>query len=329
MSDLRGANPHPVWARLSTPGVDISTQTAEQYGVGTLDQFLAAGMTPRQVEWALRTGALERVHRGVYGVAGAPSSQGRSLVAACLAAGHEAMASHRSALWLWGMTRHPPEEPEIVVPRRSSPQLHGVIVHRCRDLDRTTHNLRLGVPVTNPLRSLVDAGAVLPEEDVKEALLTATGARLITVMGAKAELDRVGRPGRRGAGVLRAILTELGIEGSRAPSVLEAKMRSLINRLDLPENPVCELVAGENGEYRLDFPFPAVLLDVEVDGWEVHSSDDARRTDLTRQNRLSALGWAFLRYTWHDVVRRPAQVGAEIRAVYYARLSGLGPQTHV
>jgi hypothetical protein len=158
-----------------------------------------------------------------------------------------------------------------------------VIVHRCRDLDRTTHNLRLGVPVTNPLRSLVDAGAVLPEEDVKEALLTATGARLITVMGAKAELDRVGRPGRRGAGVLRAILTELGIEGSRAPSVLEAKMRSLINRLDLPEDPVCELVAGENGEYRLDFPFPTVLLDVEVDGWEVHSSDHARRSDLTRQ----------------------------------------------
>jgi hypothetical protein len=308
--------------------VGISAQTAEQYGVGALDQFLAAGMTSRQVEWALRTGALERIHRGVYGVVGAPDSPGRRLVAACLAAGEDAMASHRSALWLWGVLRSSAAKPEIVVPRGSSPQLRGVIVHRCRDLARTTHNVRLGIPVTNPLRSLVDAGAVLPQEQVKEALLNAVGARLVTVMGAKAELDRVGRPGRRGAGVLRAILTELGIEGSRSPSVLEARMGSLIGRLDLPEKPVCELIAGEHGEYRLDFPFPLVLLCVEVDGWEVHSSDSARRHDLARQNRLSALGWAFLRYTWLDVVRRPAQVGAEIRSVYFARRTGLGPQTH-
>src|SRR5687768_2576195 len=98
MSDLRGANPQPVWARLPTSGVAISAQTAQQYGVGTLNQFISAGMTPRQVQWAVRTGALERIHRGVYGVRGAPHSEGRQLVAACLAAGPEAMASHRSAL---------------------------------------------------------------------------------------------------------------------------------------------------------------------------------------------------------------------------------------
>jgi very-short-patch-repair endonuclease len=69
------------------------------------------------------------------------------------------------------------------------------------------------------------------------------------------------------------------------------------------------------------------MLNVEVDGWEVHSSDEARRSDFERQNRLSALGWAFLRYDWHDVVRRPAKTGAEIRAVYLARLAGLGRET--
>jgi hypothetical protein len=239
------------------------------------------------------------------------------------------MASHRSALWLWGLTRRAPDVHDIVVPRGVTPSLRGVAAHQCRDLDRTTHNVRLGIPVTNPLRTLVDAGAVLPKEWVKEALLTATGARLVTVMGAKSELDRVGRPGRRGAGVLRDILTELGIEGSRAPSVLEAKTKSLIQRLHLPEEPVCELIAGENGEYRLDFPFPRVMLNVEVDGWEVHSSDEARRHDFARQNRLSGLGWAFLRYAWSDIVRRPAQTGAEIRAVYFARLASLGGDSGV
>jgi hypothetical protein len=295
--------------------------------VGTLDQFLAAGMTPRRVQWAVRTGALERLHRGVFGVVGAPDSQGRRLAAACLAAGHDAMASHESALWLWGLRRNPPDRPDIVVPRTASPHLDSVNVHRCRDLDRTTHNLRLGIPVTNPLRTLVDAGAVLPKEWVKEALLNACGARLVTVMGAKAELDRVGRPGRRGAGVLRDILTELGIEGSRTPSVLEAKTSGLISRLDLPEEPIPELIAGEHGEYRLDFPFPLVMLCVEVDGWDVHSSDEARRRDFARQNDLSRQGWAFLRYGWADVVRHPVKTGAEIRATYFARHRSLGRET--
>jgi hypothetical protein len=227
------------------------------------------------------------------------------------------------------MRREPPDPVEIVVPRGVTPRLEGVIVHQCRDLDRTTHHKRLGIPVTNPLRTLVDAGAVLPKAEVKEALLTATGARLLTVMGAQAELARVGRPGRRGAGVLREILTDLGVEGSRTPSVLEAKMRRLIERLDLPEDPVCEMIAGEHGEYRLDFPFPRVMLCVEVDGWDVHSSDEARRRDFGRQNNLSRLGWAFLRYGWADVVRFGARTGAEIRATYFARLASLGGDTDV
>lgn len=327
MSDMRGANPHPVWARLPAAYAGISAQTAQQYGVATYDQLLAGGMTPHQIRWAMRTGSLVALHRGVYGVVGAPDSPGRQLVAACLAAGHDAMASHRSGLWLWGMTRRVPDVHDIVVPRGMTPSLRGVAVHQCRDLERTTHNVRLGIPVTNPLRTLVDAGAVLPKEMVKEALLNACGARLVTVLGAKAELDRVGRPGRRGAGVLRAILTELGIQGSRTPSVLEAKTSGLISRLELPEEPACELIAGEHGEYRLDFPFPRVMLCVEVDGWDVHSSDEARRRDFARQNNLSRLGWAFLRYGWADVVRHPARTGAEIRATYFARLASLGGDT--
>jgi len=54
---------------------------------------------------------------------------------------------------------------------------------------------------------------------------------------------------------------------------------------------------------------------LKVDGWEVHSSPKALQADLERQNALVAMGWIVLRFTWHDVIRRPAKVAAAIRAV--------------
>jgi len=234
------------------------------------------------------------------------------------------MVSHSSALWLWGVGGGQLERVEIVVPRHRSPDLDGVVVHRCRDLDLTTARARLGIPVTGPLRSLVDAGAVMSPSEVKDALDRAVGARLVTVVGALAELDRVGRPGRRGAGVLRTILAREGVGGSRHPSVLEAKTRVLLRGLGLPEEPVCEMTAGEHGEYRLDFPFPRALLDIEVNGWDVHATAEACQHDMTRQNRLIAQGWAILDYSWADIVRRPRQVGAQVRAVYFGRRAALG-----
>ena len=52
---------------------------------------------------------------------------------------------------------------------------------------------------------------------------------------------------------------------------------------------------------------------IEVDGYEHHSSPEAFQRDRTRQNRLVALGWTVLRFTWDDVVKRPAMVAQTIR----------------
>ncbi|MGI8684340.1 MAG: DUF559 domain-containing protein [Acidimicrobiales bacterium] len=58
-----------------------------------------------------------------------------------------------------------------------------------------------------------------------------------------------------------------------------------------------------------------------MDGWESHSSPRALQSDLDRQNALIALGWAVIRFTWHDVVRRPAKVAAGVQGMI-AALSG-------
>ena len=188
--------------------------------------------------------------------------------------------------------------------------------------------MRNGIAVTSPLRTLVDAGAVLPKLLVAEALDAGVAHKLVTARAVEAELERLARPGRRGAGVLRAVLEERDCIG-RSPSVLEARAQRLFGRSRVLPTPVPELIAGPNGEFRLDFPWPDALLDVEVDGWEWHSSYAASLLDKRRNNSLTARGWAFLRYGWFDIVRRPRAVLSEIEATYAERLAALGKQMAV
>lgn len=75
---------------------------AGQKGLFTRQQALAIGLTVRQLDHGTRTGRWSRLYRSVYRMAGTPASDLQSLLAAVLAGGPGAAASHRGAAWLWG-----------------------------------------------------------------------------------------------------------------------------------------------------------------------------------------------------------------------------------
>ncbi|MCU1486117.1 MAG: hypothetical protein JWN67_2863, partial [Actinomycetia bacterium] len=50
----------------------------------------------------------------------------------------------------------------------------------------------------------------------------------------------------------------------------------------------------------------------EVDGFGVHGTPEATSADFVRQNRLVAMGWIVLRFTWRQVVKHPDQVARDI-----------------
>ena len=58
---------------------------------------------------------------------------------------------------------------------------------------------------------------------------------------------------------------------------------------------------------RVDGAVPKLKLAIEMDGYEHHTDPDTFQRDRSRQNELVALGWTVLRFTWHDVVNRPAE----------------------
>ena len=132
--------------------------------------------------------------------------------------------------------------------------------------------------------------------------------RLVTLPSVLAELRRLSRPGRPGPARVRDVIAERGMTGAPHPSVLESRMLRIFLRHRLPV-PAVEIVAGPDGEYRLDFAYPPVKLAIEVDGYVWHFTPEHQHRDHQRRNDLQAAGWHTLVFTWLDVTRQPAPGG--------------------
>jgi hypothetical protein len=284
-------------------------------------------LSQEAIDGLVRTGRWERVHRGVYRIAGYPVTYEQRVLAACLAAGPHAVASHRSAAWIWGLLDEEPDVVEIAVPRSLDHRLRGVVVHRATDLLDEDITLRGAIPCTNPMRTLVDLAAVAPVGLTARALDRARHEGLVTLAGVRRALDRVARKGRRGVRALRRLLDER-VDLPRPSGVFEARFAALVRRFALPVPRAEYDVHGDDHRWigRVDFAYPEAKLFIELDGLETHGSGPALQRDLARQNALVDAGWQPLRYTWVDVTRRDSAVAAEVRRVRRRRLQLLGVQ---
>ncbi|HEX2038980.1 MAG TPA: DUF559 domain-containing protein [Acidimicrobiales bacterium] len=290
----------------------IARRARVQHGLITREQALAAGLGEDAIDRWLACERLEPVHSRVYRVAGVPQTWEQDVMAAVMAA--DGVASHRTAARLWGI--HDADEVEVTVPRGRRCEAVGMVTHRSRDLTPKHVTRRLGIPVTNPMRTLVDLGAVVRSDAaVADALERAVIARVCSVVAVERVLDDVARRGRRGAGVIRRVLDDRALGRARPDGLLEARFARVLRERNLPppafQHPV--------GRYRVDFAYPDLMIAIEVDGFEVHSSPTAMQADVERQNHLVAAGWTVLRFTWRDVVRRPTWVARQVEQLLRQR----------
>jgi hypothetical protein len=283
----------------------IASFGERQLGHVTRVQALGAGVPASTFDGWVRAGDLVRAQPGVVRFAGVPRTWEGDLLAAVLAAGRGAAGSHRAAAVVWSAMDRAPLE--VVVPYGRKPRLDGsVIVHRTRD--PIPIHIRRGIPVTTPMRMLVDLGAVAPAWIVEEALDRIEVARLATVAAVEWERARVARPGRRGAGPLREVLDRRALLDSPPDGMLEPRFARLCKSAGLPM-PVFQ---HRVGRYSIDFAYPELLVAIEVDGYGPHASRKAFQSDRDRQNTIVGLGWTVLRFTWADVVKRPDHVARVI-----------------
>jgi hypothetical protein len=247
----------------------------------------------------------------VYVFAGLPQIADTLRRAALVWAGRGSALSHRSAGELWQLDGVRAERPEVVVLGTRHPRSAQVTVHRTQVLPPSDIARVSDLRVTNPTRTVIDLASVLDLSALRVAFESARRQRLTTVERVRERLDAVGGPGRKGAARLEVLLAAL--EG-RAPSEfpLEVKVAEIIERSHLPR-PVPQLkvrVAGRG--YRLDFAWPAQKVALECDGRERHSEDTDFQRDRARWSDLAGDGWRLQYATWHDAMRRPAELVARL-----------------
>jgi very-short-patch-repair endonuclease len=209
---------------------------------------------------------------------------------------------------LWALRGVETSGPEITLWADRHRPLHGVTVHRTRALDPIDVSRHRRIPITTPARTLLDLGAVAPAAVVESALEDALMRRLVTFTLLTSTLERLGGPGRNGAGVLRALVEERDPATAPTQSMLEDLLFRVVRRGGLPE-PVRQYeVAG----VLLDGAYPDRRLGIEADSriWHGGRLDVQRNSD--KHNRLLAHGWRVLRFTWFDLTRRARYVIAAV-----------------
>jgi len=281
-----------------------------QHGLITSAQAVKALGPSRKARW-VGEGRLLSIQPRVFRVAGSPETWHQMLHAAALAA--EGTVSHRSAAELWGLIR-PAGYVDISVRYEHNPRMRPpAIVHRIRDLHPRLAVQREGMQVTDPVRTVIDLGLVMPRWGVRDALGRGLSSKLFTLQEVEGLREALGRPGRTGSGILQRLIDARLLTADGEESLLESRFVDLTRRHELPP-PVLQHEVWHAGRLvaRIDAAYPDLRLAIEVDGFESHTSPDTFQHDRTRQNYLVALGWTVLRFTWHDIVHDAAAVARTI-----------------
>jgi very-short-patch-repair endonuclease len=253
--------------------------------VVTVAQLLASGLTESGIRRRVTAGRLHRIHRGVYAVGHAGLSPKGRWKGATLACGPGAALSHRSAAELWGLLEHANGLIHVTVPVAGGRAKRGGLrIHRLPSLTRSTTTLRDGIPVTRPARTLTDLRGMVPPGDLRRAV--------------------------RQAEVRGLPIDSFLLVPDRTTSELERIFLQLCRRHRLPRPEVNVRIGSD----LVDFLWRERRLIVETDGYRYHRGAIAFEDDHARDNRLMALGYDVLRFTYWRVVNEPEAVLALLRS---------------
>ena len=206
---------------------------------------------------------------------------------------------------LWGLPIwHESEQLELIFPA-------GLTAHTRRGM-RLHTGLRDeelvfvdGIPTSDVERTVCELSLRLATDDlvclVDSARRTGWKVNPHTVLGPK------------------RLLAALALSDPRSESALETHGRLLLSRAGLPPEVLqYELIDDAGRRHgRFDMAWPSARLVVEFDGRAYHEDPSAVRRDRTKANATAIEGWRLLRFTWDDVMRRPAYVIALVRSALF------------
>lgn len=248
----------------------------------------------------MAAGRLHRVQRGVYAVGYTRLSKQGECLAAVLACGPEALLSHGSAAWLWGLTKYLAKPLAVTGPQSRKPR-GSIQLHRSQALCPADRGLAEGIPVTAVPRTLLDQAAVLRADLLQRRLERAEELKLFDLGPVEELLDRT--RGHHGWGRLRRAIA-LYRPPPFTRSGFERRFLEALLKTGLPP-PVTNFV--EAG-FELDLYWPDYRFAVELDTYATHGTHSAFERDRLRQEDLKLVRVEMTRVTDVRFHREPRAV---------------------
>lgn len=268
-----------------------------QHGVVAVDQCHAVGMTPRQVQHRVEAGRWTALHVGVYAIGHATLSPHGRYLAAVLARGPNAAASHRTAASLHRLQPHHAGAPHVLSPVKHRPRT-GIEGHWTRWLPVEHVTARQGVPVTTLPRTLIDLADLATPDEFEEALRAAERLHGFD----RTQLKPI--HGRRGTRLIRQ-------DRDFARGKLVEQFRRFVRAagLSAPEYEV------PFGQYELDALWRDARVAVEIDDYSTHLNRDAFDRDRVRDRVVAAAGLTPVRVTSTDLGPGRIALERQLRAL--------------
>ena len=285
-----------------------------QHGAVSRGQLLGAGLTRNGIEHRLEIGRLRRVHAGVYAVGQLDLTREGRWMAAVLACGEGAVLSHGSAGALLRIVPRERGAIEVSVPRSNSIRRPGLRIHRPTCMYLEDRGTLRGIPVTSPVRTLIDLATFLTVRGLEAAINAADKHDLIDPETLRSALDD--RHGQHGVRALREVLDPHVFV--LTASELERWFLPIARRAGLP---LPETGVWVNG-FEVDFFWRDIGLVVETDGGRFHRTAISQTRDRKREHAHVQAGMLPLRFTHWQVRHEPARVIATLRSAASQRRAG-------
>lgn len=236
-------------------------------------------------------------------------------MAAVLACGGPGVAalSHSSAAALFKIGVE--QVAAIEVSRRSPDEIRpsGIRVHRRPALRDGWYGFYEGIPITTPVRTLIDLATRHGTVGMERAMNEADNLGLVRTDELREALDE--HPGEAGVARLRGIIDRATFRYTR--SELERAFLPLVRQAGLPTPRTSVYVNG----YEVDFHFPELGLVVEADSLTYHRTAAQQRRDHERDQAHTAAGLTTLRFTHGQIRYEPEGVARTLRASAAHRLT--------
>jgi very-short-patch-repair endonuclease len=276
-----------------------------QHRVVAIRQLVALGFGRGAIEHRLSSGYLHTLYRGVYAVGCATVSRRGAIMAAALACGENAIASHHAAALVWGLRLSDRSVIDVTAGRSRHGQ-PGIKLHRVRVLHPEDCGRVDGIPVTSVPRTILDLAEVLQPHQLANVVTEAEARRVFDLRAVERLMAR--SSGRRGMRPLRLLLDSYA-EPPVTRSVLERVLLRVCADAGILRPQTNVIVAG----HRVDALWPEQRLVAEIDSRTHHMTLAAFEEDRKRDADLMLAGYRVLRITWRRLRVEPAAVADTLR----------------